>query len=227
MPVVMVIVPVVMIIMPVVMIIMPVIVMVIVPVVMIIMPVIVMVIMPVVMVIVPVVMIIMPVVVIHVVIVIISAKERKQLVLVPRRRPVELEAGFDHMLGIERVRVIQPDAPGIGPPILIGRGNRTGMVMAMTVFAARIGQDVIGIGGERRPAVAEVTGYAHELVGIHVVSPHQVRVLVALHLVFIDPFRRHRRKIRVGVFPDQIDNMLILHLARLRGNLRVRHAVQE
>jgi len=183
--------------------------------------------MPVVMVIVPVVMIIMPVVVIHVVIVIISAKERKQLVLVPRRRPVELEAGFDHMLGIERVRVIQPDAPGIGPPILIGRGNRTGMVMAMTVFAARIGQDVIGIGGERRPAVAEVTGYAHELVGIHVVSPHQVRVLVALHLVFIDPFRRHRRKIRVGVFPDQIDNMLILHLARLRGNLRVRHAVQE
>ena len=167
---------------------------------------------------------VMVVVMIHVMVVV-STKEREQLVLVPRRRSVELEAGFDHMLGIERVRVIQPYAPGIGPPILIGSGNRTGM--AMTVFTARIGQDVIGIGGEGRPAVAEVTGYAHELVGAHVMSPHQVRVLVALHLVFINLFRRRRRKIRVGVCPDQIDNMLILHLPRFRGNLRVRHAVQE
>ena len=170
---------------------------------------------------------VMVVVMVHVVVVV-STKERKQLVLVPRRRPVELEAGFDHMLGIERVRVIQPDAPGIGPPILIGRGNRTGMVMAMTVFTARIGQDVIGIGGERRPAVPEVTGYADELVGIHVVSPHQVRVLVVLHLVFIDLFRSPRRKIRKprGA-PDQGDKLIIHFLARLRGNLRVRHAVQE
>ena len=125
------------------------------------------------------------------------------------------------------MRVIEPYAPGIGPPILIGRGNRTGMVMAMTVFAARIGQDVIGIGGERRPAVAEVPGYAHELAGIHVVPPHQVRVLVALHLVFIDLFRRRRCKTLIGVSLDQIDDMLILHLPRFRGNLRVRHAVQE
>ena len=195
------------------------------PVIMVIMPVI-MVIMPVVMVIMPVVMVIMPVM-IHVELVCFSAKEREQLVLVPRRRPVDLEAGFDQMLGIERIRVIEPYAPGISPPILIGRGNRTGMVMAMVVFAARIGQDVIGIGGERRPAVPEVTGYAHELVGTHVMSPHQVRVLVALHLVFINLFRRRRRKILIGVCPDQIDNMLILHLPRFRGNLRVRHAVQE
>ena len=159
------------------------------------------------------------------VMVVVSAKEREQLVLVPRRRSVELEAGFDHVLGIERVRVIEPYTSGIGPPILIGCGSRTGV--AMGVFAARIGQDVIGIGGERRPAVPEVTGYAHELRGIHVVSPHQVRVLVALQLVFINLFRRRWREIRIGVVLDQIDNMLILHLPRFRGNLRVRHAVQE
>ena len=73
----------------------------------------------------------------------------------------------------------------------------------------------------------EVTGHTHELFGTHVVSPHQVRVLVILHLVFIDLFRSHRRKILVGVVPDQIDNMLICHLTRFRGNLRVCHAVQQ
>ena len=73
----------------------------------------------------------------------------------------------------------------------------------------------------------EVAGHADELFGIHIVSPHQVRILVILLLVFIDLFRRRRRKILVGVVPDQLDNVFIRGLTRLRGNLRVRHAVQE
>ena len=39
--------------------------------------------------------------------------------LIFRRRPVELEPGFDQVLGIDRIGVIEPDAPGIGPPVLI------------------------------------------------------------------------------------------------------------
>ena len=39
--------------------------------------------------------------------------------LVLRRRPVELEPGLDQVLGIDRIGVIEPDAPGIGPPVLI------------------------------------------------------------------------------------------------------------
>ena len=58
-------------------------------------------------------------IVMHVVIVCFSTKEREQLVLVPRRRLVDLEPGFDQVLGIERVRVIEPYASGIGPPVLV------------------------------------------------------------------------------------------------------------
>ena len=59
------------------------------------------------------------VIMIHVVIIIFFTSKGIQESLIFRRRPVELEPGFDQVLGIDRVGVIEPDAPGIGPPILI------------------------------------------------------------------------------------------------------------
>ena len=64
---------------------------------------------------------VMIVIVMHVELVCFSTKERKQAGLVPRRGLVDLEPGFDQVLGIERVRVIEPYASGIGPPVLITR----------------------------------------------------------------------------------------------------------
>ena len=58
-------------------------------------------------------------VVMHVVLVFFLTTKGIQERLIFRRRPVELEPGFDQVLGIDRIGVIEPDAPGIGPPVLI------------------------------------------------------------------------------------------------------------
>ena len=146
--------------------------------------------------------------------------KRKQSGFVGYRRPINLEPGFNRVSRIHHVGVIQPHAAGNSPPVLISRGKRFSFVLG-------IGQHVIGIGRKRRPAVPEVAGHAEKLIRIHVVPPHQMGVLVMFLLVFINGFRRLRHKLWVGVVPDQFFNLFVRRQTRLRGNLIVRHAVQE
>ena len=146
--------------------------------------------------------------------------KRKQSGFVGYRRPINLEPGFNRVSRIHHVGVIQPHAAGNSPPVLISRGKRF-------FFVLGIGQNVIRIGRKRRPAVPEVAGHAEKLIRIHVVPPHQMGVLVMFLLVFINGFRRLRHKLWVGVVPDQFFNLFVRRQTRLRGNLIVRHAVQE
>ena len=60
-------------------------------------------------------------IIVHIELVCFSTKERKQAGFVPRRRPVQLEPGLEQVPGIERMRVIEPYASGIGPSILVAR----------------------------------------------------------------------------------------------------------